>query len=296
MKQVRQLRTFVATAVGLAFFAGGADGFGLRAAEYTSDAITRVGILVGPAPAFHPLRGWVETVQPSAPPGFVKLPVACNSGTRAPRVWLCFKRGPAGERPLADVQVATEGPIERRGFEKIPVYVNQGGGEPPIDLYGKRASGPGDLVITDLLVRTKYENVRGYACSGQDLNDGAGGTPVYLYYKRKDARAIQGAPFAQGIRPELLNSPGTEYEVARAQIDQDRQLVWLQKLEVKHVTVAATMPFRRTEAIRLGMAKQELSQVTRSLNIGVNGGYAGLKSCVSLTLGWTSSMTYTTNE
>jgi hypothetical protein len=31
-------------------------------------------------------------------------------------------------------------------------------------------------------------------------------------------------------------------------------------------------------------------------NVGVHGGYAGLKACVSLTLGWTHSMTYTTNE
>jgi hypothetical protein len=296
MQKARRLNSFVVTAVGLALFAGGPEGAGLRAAEYTGDAITRVGILIGPAPAFHPLRGWVETPQPSAPQGFVKLPVACNRGSRAPRVWLCFKRGPAAEAPLADLQVATEGPPEGSGFEKAAVLVNQSGREPPLGLYFKRASGPGERVITDLLVRTRYENVRGYECGGQDLNGGAGGPPVYLYYQQKGARAIQGAPFAQGIRPELLNAPDTEYEVARAQIDGVRQLVWLEKLEVRHVTVAATMPFRRTETIRLGMTRQEMKQVTRSLNIGLNGGYAGLKSSVGLTLGCTNSMTYTTSE
>jgi hypothetical protein len=56
------------------------------------------------------------------------------------------------------------------------------------------------------------------------------------------------------------------------------------------------MPFRRTEAIKLGMSSQEMNQFTRSLNGGLNGDYLGLKACVSLTLGWTSSTTYTASE
>src|SRR5262249_44294623 len=59
VKQVRRRGTLIKAALALAFFLGGPSGFGLRAGQCTSDAITRVGILVGPAPTFHPLRGWV---------------------------------------------------------------------------------------------------------------------------------------------------------------------------------------------------------------------------------------------
>ncbi len=94
----------------------------------------------------------------------------------------------------------------------------------------------------------------------------------------------------------MLNAPDAEYEIARAQIDNNRLLVRLQRLEVKHATVASRMPFRRTEVIKLGMSRQEMNQVARSLNLGLNGDYAGLKECVGLTLGWTSSTTYTASE
>jgi hypothetical protein len=145
-------------------------------------------------------------------------------------------------------------------------------------------------------LRTSLENVRGYECSGRNVNECAARSPVYLYCKRKAATLIQGPPFAQGIRPEMLNAPDTEYEISRAQLSNDRLLVRLQKLEVRHATVAPRMPFRRTETIKVGMSKQEMSQFTRSLNVGLNGDYAGLKACVGLTLGWTSSTTYTTCE
>jgi hypothetical protein len=39
-----------------------------------------------------------------------------------------------------------------------------------------------------------------------------------------------------------------------------------------------------------------MNQVARSLNLGVNGDYAGLKACVGSTLGWTSSTTYAASE
>jgi hypothetical protein len=44
------------------------------------------------------------------------------------------------------------------------------------------------------------------------------------------------------------------------------------------------------------MSKQDMNQVARSLNLGLNGNYLGLKECVGLTLGWTSSTTYAVNE
>jgi hypothetical protein len=279
-----------------AFLVGCPRESALGAAEYAGDAVAQVCVLVGPAPVFHPLRGWVEQPQPGAPRGFVKLPTACNCGTRAPRVWLCYKRGPVSESPLVAIRVAVEGALEGPGFEMVPVPLNQGRSGPPVHIYVKRASGEGRRVVTDLLLRTSFERVRGYECDGQNLNEGGGGNPVYLYYKHKDAASLQRPPFAQGIRPEMLNAADTEYEISRAQMDNERLLVRLQKLEVKHVTVAAGMPFRRAESIKLGMSRQELNQFTRSLNAGLNGDYAGLKSCVGVTLGWTSSATYTTSE
>jgi hypothetical protein len=267
----------------------------LRAAEYTSDAVTQVCVLIGPAPVFHPIRGWSEMPQPYPPRGFVKLPVACNAGTKAPRIWLCYKRGPVDEIPLVAVQVALKGSQETSGWEKIPMPLNQSAAGPPVHLYYKRAFEPGEPVVTDLLLRTKFERARGYQCGGQ-IRTGNGGASVYLYYKLKDMASVQGPPFAQGIRPEMLNAPDTEYEIARAQIDNDHVLMRLQKLEVKHATVASRMPFRRTEVIKLGMNRQEMNQVARNLNVGLNGDYAGLKACVGLTLGWTSSTTYTASE
>ena len=56
------------------------------------------------------------------------------------------------------------------------------------------------------------------------------------------------------------------------------------------------MPFRRTEVIKLGMSKQEINQFAHSLSVGLSGDYTGLKTCVGVTLGWTSSTTFTTNE
>jgi hypothetical protein len=268
----------------------------LRAAEYTSDAVTQVCVLIGPAPVFIPLRGWSEMPQPNAPRGFVKLPVACNAGSRAPRIWLCYKRGPLAENPLAAVQVGIEGSLEGYGLETIPVPLNQSMAELPVHLYCKRGSEPGEPVVTDLLLRTKFDSVRGYEYGGQFHSDSGGRATVYLYYKLKDVASVQGPPFAQGIRPEMLNAPDTEYEIARAQLDNDHLLVRLQKLEVKHATVASRMPFRRTEVIKLGMSRQEMNQVARSLNMGLNGDYAGLKECVGLTLGWTSSTTYAASE
>jgi hypothetical protein len=154
---------------------------------------------------------------------------------------------------------------------------------------------PGGLVVTDLLLRRKTGSVPGYECAGQSLN-GTRGTAVYLYYRLATAASVHGPPFAQGIRPEMLNAPDTEYEISRAQIDHERLLVRLQRLEVKHATVAARMPFRRTEAIKLGMSRQEMNQFTRSLDVGLDGSYAGLKACVGVKLGWTSSTTYTASE
>jgi hypothetical protein len=279
----------------LAVLAACPHGSALRAADYTSDAVTQVCVLVGPAPVFHPFRGWVEQPQPSAPRGYVMLPIPCYSGKRAPRLWLCYRRGLLEESPLSMIQVATHGSLDGSGLDPIAVPLKKRGEELPLHFYCKRASGEGDLVVTDILLRTTFERVRGYECDGQNLNE-PGGNPVYLYYKQKEAASIQGPPFAQGIRPEMLNAPDTEYEIARAQLDNDRLLVRVQKLEVKHVTVAARMPFRRTESIKLGMSRQELNEIKRSLNVGVDGDYLGLKSCVSFTLGWTSSTTYTTNE
>jgi hypothetical protein len=268
----------------------------LRAAEYTSDAVTQVCVLIGPAPVFHPLRGWSESPQPYAPRGFVKLPVACNARTKAPRIWLCYKRGPVAEIPLVDVQVPLKDSFDNFVWERIPVPLNQGMAGLPVHLYYKRASEPGESVVTDLLLRTRFESVRGYECGGQIGSNNGGGPSVYLYYKLKNPASVQGPPFAQGIRPEMLNAPDAEYEISRAQIDNERLLVRLQKLDVKHATVAARMPFRRTEVIRLGMSRQEMNQVARNLNVGLNGDYAGLKECVGLTLGWTSSSTYTASE
>ncbi len=268
----------------------------LGAAEYTSDAVTQVCVLIGRAPVFHPLRGWSEMLPPNAPRGFVRLPIACHAGIKAPRIWFCYKRGPVAEVPLVAVQLASKGFLESSGFETIPVPLKQSIAGPPVQLYYKHASEPGEPVVTDLLLRTKFERVCGYEFGGRIPSDYGGGTTVYLYYKLKDVASIQGPPFAQGIRPEMLNAPDTEYEIARAQIDNDHLLVRLQKLEVKHATVASHMPFRRTEVIKVGMSRQEMNQVARSLNVGLNGDYAGLKECVGLTLGWTSSTTYAASE
>src|SRR5262245_31310518 len=90
----------------------------LRAEEHTSDAVTQVCVLIGPAPVFQPLRGWAELPQPRPPRGFVKLPVACNAGKKAPRIWLCYKRGPVPEHPLVAIQVAIDCPLESSGFEQ----------------------------------------------------------------------------------------------------------------------------------------------------------------------------------
>jgi hypothetical protein len=294
--RTRQRRVVLGTGLALAFVVGLAREAALDAGQYTSDAITQIRVLIGPAPVFRPLHGWAEMPQPSAPPGFVKLPVACNTGSHAPRIWLCYKRGPIQERPLVDLQVASEGTLDRGPFEKIAEPLNRGASGQPLYFYCKRASEKDELAITDMVLRTKFETVPGYECDGQNLNERGRGSPLYLYYELKHPSLIQRPPFAQGISPEMLNAPDTEYEISRAQIDNDHILVRLQKLEVKHATVAARMPFRRTEVIRIGMSKQEMNQVARSLNVGLNGDYTGLKSCVGLTLGWTSSATYTASE
>jgi hypothetical protein len=234
--------------------------------------------------------------QPTPPHGFVKLPVACNAGTRAPRIWLCYKRGPVSETPLVALRVASDGSLASAGFEPVTAPPGYQADGLPVHLYYQRAAGPGEPVITDLLVRTKCETIRGYVCAGRVLTEGGGDSAVYLYYKLNDAALIQGPPFAQGIRPEMLRTPDTEFEIARAQLDNDHLLVRLQKLEVKHATVASRMPFRRTEAIKLGMSRQEMNQFTRSLNAGLNGDYVGLRMCVSAALGWTSSTTYAASE
>lgn len=294
-RRTGQRRALLGTGFALACVFGCPWAPALDAGEHRSDAITQIGILVGPAPVLRPFQGWVEMPQPSAPPGFVKLPIACNTGNHAPRTWLCYKRGPIPEGPLVGLQVASEGTLENE-FEKISEPLNRGTAGPPLYVYCKRVSEKDPRVVTDMIVRTKLEVVPGYECDGQNLNHPGRGHGLYLYYERKDPAWIQGPPFAQGISPEMLNAPDVEYEISRAQIDHDHLLVRLQKLEVKHATVAARMPFRRTEAIRLGMSKQEMTQVARSLNVGLNGDYMGLKSCVGLTLGWTSSTTYTASE
>jgi hypothetical protein len=222
--------------------------------------------------------------------------MACNDGRRAPRIWLCYKRGPVQERPLVAIRAAIGGSFEGSGFERVPAPLGQSATGLPVHLYYRRASGPGEPVVTDLLLRTKFESVRGYECGGPVRKEDGGGGAVYLYYKLRDAASIQGPPFAQGIRPEMLSAPDTEYEISRAQVDHDHLLVRLQKLEVKHVTVASRMPFRRTEAIKLGMSRKEMNQFTRSLNAGLDGDYAGLRTCVGLALGWTSSTTYEASE
>jgi hypothetical protein len=288
--------TLLGTGLLLALVVGCPHESALRAAAYTSDAVTQVRVLVGPDPAFHPLRGWAEMPQPGAPRGFVKLPVACNAGRRGPRIWLCYRRGPLQEVPLAAVRVATEGSLEGSGWEKIPVPLGRSVTGLPVRLYYRRASDQGEPVVTDLLLRTRFGSVRGYEYGGRVPGEGSGANAAYLYYKLEDAASVQGPPFAQGVRPEMLNAPDTEYEIARAQIDDDHLLVRLQKLEVKHATVSSRMPFRRTEVIKRGLSRQEMNQVARSLNVGLNGDYAGLKECVGLTLGWTSSATYSASE
>jgi hypothetical protein len=55
-------------------------------------------------------------------------------------------------------------------------------------------------------------------------------------------------------------------------------------------------PRRLVGMPQLLMSKKALPSFTRTLNGGLSGDYAGLKTCVGLTLGWTSSTTYAASE
>ncbi len=251
-------------------------------------AITELQVIVG------------DSTSIQAPPGFTKIPVDLNKGAGGKYIYLCFKRD-AGT-PITGLTVIlgerTSPPSE---YTKIPVDLNQGAGGDYIYLCYKKGSG---VPILDIILQSTSGNNQ-YAPRGYDgttynqipvdLNKGAGGDYIYLYYLVKNPDELPN--FDNGIKAEMLANPDREYEISRVQIDYGKQLVRTQKLEVTtRKTIGANVPWKYSQEVTVGTQKSEVTSFSIEVGISATASYGGFSSEINTKLGYSTTNSFSTSE
>ena len=251
-------------------------------------AITELEVIVGDSSSIQ------------APPGFIKIPVDLNKNAKGKYIYLCFKRGEGS--PITGLTVILgEKTSPPSGYTKIPVDLNKGAGGEYIYLCYKKGSG---VPILDIILQSTSSNnqyfPRGYdgisySQIAVDLNKGAGGDYIYLYYLAKDPDELPN--FDNGIKPELLANPDKEYEVSRVQIDYWKQLVRTQKLEfTSRRTIGANVPWKYTQEVTVGSQKSEVTNFSIEVAISASVSYGGFSSEINTKLGYSTTNSFSTSE
>ena len=238
-----------------------------------------------------------------APPGFQKIPVDLNKDTNrgSDRIFLCVTRRPG--RPITDLKViqgdrASISPPS--GYTKIPEDLNENAGGDYIFLCYKKGGG---VPIADIVFQSTNDNDQDtpvlegdrYIRDNVDLNDNAGGDYIYLYYLKKQPDEIP--DFNSGINAELLNTPNKEYEVGRIQIDYEKSLVWVKKVEILQRDTISPELGRRYEVTKYeGMSETQKESFSEEMGIGVGLSYSAFSAEINYAMGQTSENSFTTTK
>ena len=261
----------------------------------------------------------------SVPPGFTKIAVDLNKGAHGEYIYLCFKRDSGN--PITGLAVIlgqqTKPPS---GYKKIPVDLNQGAkGEyvylcykesPDKSLLGSvlnpitqptlnvTVQSSPELPILDIIFQYSSEEhqhvPRGYdkvpySKIPVDLNKGANGVYIYLYYLAKYPDVPPS--FGKGIKAEMLNNPEQEYEISRVQISHNRQLVRTQKLEFTYQqSLGKSIPWEYTQEVTKGTQRSEVNSFSVEVGISASATYGGFSSEINTKLGYSTTNSFSTSE
>ncbi len=234
-----------------------------------------------------------------APPGFTKIPVDLNKGSGGKYIYLCFNRNPGNS--ITDLAVVLgENASPPSGFIKIPEDLNKSVGGEYIYLCYEKAAG---VPITDIVFQstggneqsTPYYNGVSYSKIPVDLNKGSGGDYIYLYYLQQQPEQIP--DFTFGIPPRLLTNPDKEYEVGRHQIDYDKMLVWVKKLNFSdRVTIGPNISREYTVAKKVGVSKSEQQTFSVEVGISASASYGAFSAEINTKIGYTTTSSFSTSE
>ncbi len=250
-------------------------------------AITNLQVIVGNSSA-------------QVPPGFTKIPVDLNKGAKGKYIYLCFKRDSG--TPITGVTVISgKDTSPPTGYTKIPQDLNEGAKGDYLYLCYKEGSG---VPILDIVFQSTSDNnqfaPRGYdgipySQVAVDLNKGAGGDYIYLYYLQKNPD--ESPNFDNGIKAAMLANPAREYEISRVQIDNGKELVRTKKLEVTtRKTIGANVPWKYTQEVTKGTQKSEVTSFSVEVGISASASYGGFSSEINTKLGYSTTNSFTTSE
>ena len=163
----------------------------------------------------------IEGKSTPTPQGYLKVSVDLNYSVGGKYLYLCFKR--SNDQPITGLKVIEgKNASPPPGYTKIDVDLNWGAGGKYLYLcYTKDNT---HKPISDIVVRVatqtheklgslyEREDVGRYEILSEDLNWGAGGKYLYLYYIRL---VDEGDYFNDGVKKYMLNNAGKEYESSR---------------------------------------------------------------------------------
>ena len=242
-----------------------------------------------------------------APAGFLTIPVDLNRDAderRRDRIYLAITRDPNNNsRPITDVTVIQGDSASIRppsGYTKLPEDLNENASGDYIFLCYRRGSG---VPVADIVFQSTNDNDQDtpvlegdrYIRDNVDLNDNAGGDYIYLYYLKKQPDEIP--DFNSGINAELLNTPNKEYEVGRIQIDYEKSLVWVKKVEILQRDTISPELGRRYEVTKYeGMSETQKESFSEEMGIGVGLSYSAFSAEINYAMGQTSENSFTTTK
>ncbi len=237
-----------------------------------------------------------------APPGFTKIPVDLNKGAGGKYINLCFKRDSGS--PITGLTVILgQNTLPPSGYKKIPKDLNQGARAKGEYIYLCYKEGSGvpilDIVFQSTSTDDQYPP-RGYdgisySQIAVDLNKDAKGNYIYLYYLAKNPD--ESPNLNNGIKAEMLANPDREYEISRVQIDEGKELVRIQKLEVTNrKTIGATVPWKYTQEVTRGTQKSEVTSLSVEVGISASASYGVFSAEINTKLGYSTTSSFTTSE
>ncbi|MEB3151110.1 MAG: hypothetical protein VKL60_19090 [Sphaerospermopsis sp.] len=268
-------------------------------------AITDIKILMGnqffnmmsqPGEAFP-----LSEISQKIPNGYTLVPINLNRGTGdGNTIFLCYKRG-ENEAPITGLTVIlghyTSPPP---GYTKIDVDLNNNAGGDWIFLcYTKE---PGTPIVDIVFQVTGGNDQQSYAGNDNnyyskipvDLNKGAGGAYIYLYYLKKNVDETLNLTY--GINPNWLNTPDKEYEVSRVQISDDKHLIRVQKLEYTLRTMGRNLPLDYTQEIITGTSKSETETFSVEVGISASASYGVFSAEVNTKFGYSRTSSFSAHE
>jgi hypothetical protein len=256
--------------------------------------------------------------------GFVLVPYDCNSGIKGSLdLFVTHIRNP-NARPITDIKlVAGSDPKHANpesGFTratgtwgKKAFDGNLNFGVRPVTwkgvtidytpagqyIYLCYKQGSGDA-INDIVVMGGPGDVptpKGYTRCDLDLNKGAKGDYIYLFYRKGPVAKSPFAPSAGGLDRTMLKNMDQEYEVSRVQINSTQAAVHLQKISAVRSEYLAPGIARTYEVtVKTGVSKERIIQICVDIGISKTEKKDNFEQSVNIKFGMSETNKFKTWE